>query len=422
MKPFLARVAIRSGLFLYGVVLRAVRTIAPRRRTCSPGGCTILLTGAFQSEAWVEHHLLPLARSTACASITMVAAAAMPAVAKVTVVCPPRWLQTLVGSAPARLLQFGWLALRRRPDIVGGFHLLFNGLMAGMVAPVVGARSLYFCVGGPIEIVDGGISAENKVFNKLGTADPIVERQLTAIVRAFDIIITMGSGAARFFRDRGVTSAIHVIPGGVDRETYRPSTLPPTTDLIFVGRLAPIKGLDLLLEAMLLAKSRLPGISLAIIGDGELRGTLETSIRALGLSSNITLAGQRADVNEWMARSRLFVLTSHSEGVSLSLMEACASGLPAIVTDVGDLGDVVTEGVNGYLVAGRSAEALANRIVELLRDEPRRQLFAAEALRASRRFQVESITRLWDDVFAPPAAQTGNATLPVRPVTAGRRP
>jgi glycosyltransferase involved in cell wall biosynthesis len=264
-----------------------------------------------------------------------------------------------------------------------------------------------------MEIVDGGIWAENKVFNMLGSADPVIERQLAGLVPTFDIIITMGSGAARFLRGRGATGEIHVIPGGVDPATYRPSVLPPRTDLIFVGRLAPIKRLDLLLDAVRLVKTRIPGISLTIIGDGDLRGTLEVCVQALGLSSNVTFAGQRADVNEWIARSRLFVLTSQTEGVSLSLMEAFASGIPAVVSDVGDLGDVVVDGVNGFLVPGRSAEAIATRILELLADEPRRRRFAAEALRASQSYQLDAITRRWDEVFARRAAESIDSSLTV---------
>src|SRR3954471_14385477 len=396
MKPRILRALIRTGLFGYGAALRVVRVAAPRRAPSVGNGLHVLLTGAFESDAWVEHHLLPIARSGACTRITMVATTAIQPVDKITVVCPPQALQRLLGSAAARLLMFGWVAMRDRPDIVGGFHLLFNGLAAALLAPLAGARSLYFSVGGPMEIVDGGIWAENKLFNKLGAPDPVIERQLGGLVRGFDIVITMGTRSAQFLRERGATGEIHVIPGGVDADTYRPSAQPPVIDLIFVGRLAPIKQLPLLLQAVHLVKEQVPTVSLTIVGEGELRQRLEASVRALGLASNVRFAGQRDDVSELVSRARMFVLTSKTEGVSLSLMEAFACGVPAVVTDVGDLADVVTDGVSGFLVADGSAERFAARVVELLRDEPLRRRFAVEALRASGTYRMDAITRRWD--------------------------
>jgi L-malate glycosyltransferase len=111
----------------------------------------ILVTGTFYSDNWIRSHLLPLAASQACRRLTIVTVHPMGAIPKVEVVRPPALLVRLVGGVVARLAVFAWVAMRSRPDVVGGFHLLFNGLVAGIVARLVGARSLYFSVGGPTE-------------------------------------------------------------------------------------------------------------------------------------------------------------------------------------------------------------------------------------------------------------------------------
>jgi L-malate glycosyltransferase len=390
---------VRAGLVFYNALLRIVRAI----RSTSPrpvgGGYHILLTGTFKSEAWVEHHLRPMAASSGCRKVTIVATNPVPPLPRVRVVEPPRWLVACCGSAGSRLIVFALVALRERPDIVGGFHLLFNGLAAALVGPIVGARSMYICVGGPAEVLDGGILAENRLFNALRTPDRIVERLLLRAVRTFDVIITMGTGARSFFRDRGVTTDIHVIPGGLDLALYRPSGDQPSVDVIFVGRLAPIKRPRLLLDAMAVARSRLGRLSAAIVGDGPLRAELEAHARAIGLGDSVTFTGQRSDAVALLARARVFVLTSQSEGVSLSLMEALACGVPGIVAHVGDLPDVLDDGVNGFLVDSDDPRKYADRLVQLLSDEPLRRQLAVAASRSAEAYGVEASTRRWESVL-----------------------
>lgn len=395
----LVHAGIRAGLVAYNALLCLARAVRRGPRRPGPDGARILLTGTFRSDAWVEHHLRPLTRSSGCARVTMVATGTMPAIDKVVLVNPPVWLVRIAGSAGARLIVFAVLAFRERPDIVGGFHLLFNGLAAALIAPLAGARSLYFCVGGQMEVLDGGIRAENQLFNRLRTADRVIERLLVKAVRSIDIVVTMGHGAASFFQDRGVGAEFHVIPGGLDPSLYRPSDEPPVADIIFVGRLEPIKRPFLLLEAIARVKMRLPHVTALVVGDGQLRPALEDMARCLGLESTVTFAGHRPDVRELLPRSRVFVLTSESEGVALSLMEALACGVPAVVAQVGDLADVLVDGVNGYLVDSDRPEAFAVRILELLGSDARRRALAVAARRGAQAYSAPAITRRWDAVF-----------------------
>ena len=138
----------------------------------------MLLTGTFHSDNWIRAHLGPLSASSSVGRITMVATTPLPQLDKVVAIYPPRWLRRVAGEIPARLLTFGAVALRTRPDVVGGFHLLVNGLVAAMVARMTGARSWYFCVGGLTELQDGGVWGENRYFARLVKPHRAVEREL----------------------------------------------------------------------------------------------------------------------------------------------------------------------------------------------------------------------------------------------------
>ena len=85
---------------------------------------TVLLTGTFFSENWIMNHLRPLVLSESCARATVVSLFPIPETPKVGWIAPPRWLCRMLGETPARLLVFVLTALRQRPDVVGGFHLI----------------------------------------------------------------------------------------------------------------------------------------------------------------------------------------------------------------------------------------------------------------------------------------------------------
>jgi glycosyltransferase involved in cell wall biosynthesis len=123
-------------------------------------------------------------------------------------------------------------------------------------------------------------------------------------------------------------------------------------------------------------------------------------------------AGHRTDVRELLPRARAFILTSETEGVALSLMEALACGVPAIVPRVGDLSDVLIDGVNGFLVDDHTPEAFADRIVELLANEPARRTMAEAARRSSDVYAVPAMSRRWEDVLRHGVAEVVQAFRP----------
>lgn len=394
------RALVRTVMHGYLVSLRlAHRFRAPRR--ARPDAYHLLLTGSFHSHNWIRAHLGPLAASRCCARITMITADSLPDLPHVTGVAPPRWLTAAVGSVPARLLTFAVATIRLRPDVVGGFHLLVNGLAAAILAPLAGAQSWYFCVGGITEILDGGVWGENPYFSRLKLPDPVVERQLVEAVNGCDLVITMGSSARADFQKRGALTRFEVVAGGVEGSTLRRRP-PPQYDLILVARLVPIKRIDLFLDIVARLRQVRPGLTAAIVGDGPLRQALARRAGTLGVAGAVTFAGRQDDVAWWLARARVFVLTSLSEGLALSLMEAMMVGLPAVVPRIGDLPDLVEDGRNGHLIDVPTAENFAEPIRRLLDEPARYQAFASAARASAQRHTVPAATLKWDTILCRP--------------------
>ncbi len=391
---------MRLITLLYCIALIVAECIGgSQRKQRKEAGGKILITGRFDSDNWILAHLGPLSASKRCAHLRTVSTDLVPAMPRVVGTYPPRWLVKLAGATPARLLTFTWTAIRTRPDIVGGFHIMANGMAATAVGRLVGARTLYFCVGGVAEILDGGVWGEGSYCAEMETPDPVVEDRLIRAVSACDKVITMGTGAADFFRSKGVDTEFHVVSGGIDADQFWPSDERPLIDVILVGRLVAIKRIDVLLEAIRHVRRSVSDVRVAVVGDGELRETLAQRARDLGVSDCLEFAGHQRNVGDWLRRSKIFVLTSDSEGLALSVMEAMMCGLPAVVSNVGDLGDLVEDGVNGYLVPRRSPKVFAERIVDLLQDEQKLAAFSRAARRSAIRYDVATVTRQWDEIL-----------------------
>ncbi len=163
---------------------------------------------------------------------------------------------------------------------------------------------------------------------------------------------------------------LHIVHCGIEPERYRQRSDANTGKrLLFVGRLAAVKGLPVLIEAMQSAKTK--GLHLTIVGDGPDRATLEAVVEASGLSSQVTFLGYRSqsDVADLLGESDVLVLPSFAEGVPVVLMEAMAAGLPVIATRIAGIPELVEGGVSGLLVSPGDASALAAAI-DKIADDP----------------------------------------------------
>jgi glycosyltransferase involved in cell wall biosynthesis len=168
---------------------------------------------------------------------------------------------------------------------------------------------------------------------------------------------------------------------------------------IFTGRLVPIKRVELLLEAVAIARASGARLRVAIVGDGELRDALEQRTSQLGLAEAVCFLGFRSDLPAIIAASDLAVLSSESEGTPVALIEAAAGGRPAVATSVGGVSEIVTP-TTGLLVRPGDARAFAAALLQLSGDSQARArmgLAARELVRE--RFAADRLVRDIDALY-----------------------
>jgi glycosyltransferase involved in cell wall biosynthesis len=190
---------------------------------------------------------------------------------------------------------------------------------------------------------------------------------------------------AAFFAPQDRWDRLHIVHCGITPDMYRPAEHRPTDTprLLFVARIAKVKGLDVLMEALPAVVAAHPGVHLDIVGDGPDRAALEQLVATRGLSGHVSFLGYRsqAEVAALLAGTDVFVLPSFAEGVPVTLMEAMGAHVPVVATQVGGVSELVDDGVNGFIVRPGDPESLADRIVTLLDDPGRRAEMGAAGRR-----------------------------------------
>jgi glycosyltransferase involved in cell wall biosynthesis len=195
----------------------------------------------------------------------------------------------------------------------------------------------------------------------------------------------------------------------VSRDEWRASHGFSSEDLLFlcVARFYLQKNHKMLIEAFASGPARIPNANLVLAGEGSLRGDIERQARDLGIAAKVHFLGRREDVPEVLAACDVFALASLWEGNPLSVMEAMAAGLPAVVTAVGGVPELVASEKQGIVVPPGDSLALSSALMRLATDPAmRRAMGLAAAKRAQAEFDdrnmVEAYESLYDELLSAP--------------------
>lgn len=226
-------------------------------------------------------------------------------------------------------------------------------------------------------------------------------------------------------RSAGVApECIVEVPNGVESDHVLPRESHDLHDppcILYVGRLHRQKGLDTLLRAyaLLLAECGSPPPTLRLVGDGPARPELEALGGRLGVAGHVTFAGSSDEVPAAMADADVLVLPSRAEGLSNALLEAMASALPVVVSDIPGNRDVVTHDRNGLLAQVDDPRALADQLRRVLDDgDLRRELGFAARRTVEERYAVDAVAARYVELYRELIDRTGD----IASLNGGRAP
>ncbi|WP_435005719.1 glycosyltransferase family 4 protein [Tundrisphaera lichenicola] len=290
-------------------------------------------------------------------------------------------------------------ALRRlRPeyDLIHTHQALWEAISVGL------ARSLLGDVPTLIQPASSGYFGEASEL--LRTRGALILRRAALRNRAFAAIsadierewLGLGVPPDQIIRTASGVDAHHFRPGPVAPEVE--DSLPARPRVVFTGRLHPQKNLGLLLEAWP-AVARQSGASLILVGQGPERESLARRMESLGLSNRVHFVGAVADPAEYLRAADIFVLPSVAEGMSNSLLEAMATGLPCLASEIGGNIDLLGPGDAGLLLPPDPGIWAAS-IVRVLNDhELARRLGASALHRVEEEFSLEAVVTRYEQIY-----------------------
>ena len=221
-------------------------------------------------------------------------------------------------------------------------------------------------------------------------SDGLIGRLSRRIWRSMDVIIAVSEDLALQLEEKGVSrSKIRVIYNGVSdefaprdkNESRRKLQLPSQRFIVlFLGLLAPVKGVDVLLKAI--GRVDDDDLFCVLVGDGPLRAELEQQVRSSRDQGRVHFAGQcpRDEVADWLSAADLLVLPSFSEGRPNVILEAMACARPVVASRVGGVPELVNDGITGRLVTAGNSTDLSEAIRDLM-DDPKLLLTMGKAAR-----------------------------------------
>ncbi|MGE0374245.1 MAG: glycosyltransferase [Planctomycetaceae bacterium] len=203
--------------------------------------------------------------------------------------------------------------------------------------------------------------------------------------------------------DRRAAERVLRIWNGIDLDRFEFRGAAPSGDqptAISVARLSPEKDFATLLRAVAEVVREVPEFRLHIVGDGAEKQNLERLTKLLRLDRHVVFLGERSDVPALLKDAGFFVSSSRTEGVSLTLLEAAAVGLPIVTTAVGGSPEVVQEGRTGFLVAAEQPSALAHAILRMCRSRARwTEMGRLGRDHVERHFEVSRMVRAYESLY-----------------------
>jgi len=247
---------------------------------------------------------------------------------------------------------------REQVDIVQTHHLtqlIYGGVGARLAGAVL-------------------VHVEHEYFTLMSTR---AKRRLRVLALLCQRVVAVGDEVGAFLlREVGLNSSrVTVIRNGVDVTRYSPQVREPretfglsTEDRLIghVARLEAEKDQKTLLFAFRSVLDTYPNAKLVIVGDGSLRGDLEKEAKSLGIARRVGFLGLRKDVADLLPHFEVFVLSSVKEGLPLAILEAMACGRPVVATSVGELPQLIRNGVTGLTVRPGDPASLAGAITAIL--------------------------------------------------------
>ncbi|HEX8974723.1 MAG TPA: glycosyltransferase family 4 protein [Patescibacteria group bacterium] len=197
---------------------------------------------------------------------------------------------------------------------------------------------------------------------------------------------------------------IGVICNGIDTHEFYPDESARNEKeiaIICTSRITPRKGIRLLVQAFDILSKRYDNLKLVLVGGGDEKESLENLVRSMGIEKKVQFCGvvPHEEIAAYYRKANVFVLPSFNEGMSNTMLEAVASGLPILATDTGGTRELVEEGKNGFILKMGDYNDIAEKLEKLIQDPDLRNKMGAESRKRAEKMSWENVAKEYVDLY-----------------------
>lgn len=281
-----------------------------------------------------------------------------------------------------------FFSLKLRPAYINGIYTLPQGLRSTVVAKLARCKSIISVIGGVIEV---------ETYYKPSWFWKGLNLWM---LRTCDVVTTTGTSVTAFLVRHGIKQKkIYELGGSVNTERFNASSLEQrSVDILFVGYFTELKGPDRVLEVVKMLKPLIPDVKAVFLGRGIMMPEIQSKIREYGLESNVFLPGYVPDVGQYYMKSKLLMMPSRTEGLSIAMLETMSCGCVPVVSNVGNMTDAAWHQENAMVVDDYlDIDGFYAASLELLENADKRKRLAVcgEKL-VSEKYSVSVQSRVFD--------------------------
>ncbi len=282
---------------------------------------------------------------------------------------------------------FNLIKESKNSDFIIGIYEIPHGFLAFLSGLILKKKTILCIIGNPS-------------YKKLRKGFRL--KLLNLMIKKMDRVTVTGSSSKNYLVKNGFKSEkIYVLPNSIDIEYIKPINISKEYDLITLGRLSPEKELINFLKIIKNVKSYIRDIKVGIAGIGSEYNSISDFINSNNLSHNVSMLGFVKDKVEFYNKGKLFVLTSSTEGLPRTVLESMACCVPCVVSNVGDIADVIVNGVNGIIIDKYDdIEKFTKNILSLLMNNDMLLDFSKKArLSVEQKYNFNNSVSFWNDLF-----------------------
>lgn len=281
-------------------------------------------------------------------------------------------------------------SIKYRPDVINGISTTMPGFYSLLVSKLVGTRNIISIIGGTIEV---------KTYYKFSSFWKQFDLWM---YRKSTLVTTTGRKVTKYLTENKIEeSNIVEYPGSINTLFFFDANCIRDIDIIFVGTFRRLKGPDRVLRVIKHLKSEIPDIKACFLGKGYMFNQIQEEVRKNYLENNIELMGHVKNTDYYFQRSKLLLMPSRSEGLSMAMLEAMACGCVPIVSDVGNMTDAARHGWNAMVVNDYlDVKKFASHATQLLLNKEKWSFLSNNAKKfSSTNYSIEAQSKIFDSIL-----------------------